>query len=47
MGTFEGTVLGEQASIYRSGLFDSVVRLSVNLVGGPAMSLGEMRKWQQ
>jgi hypothetical protein len=47
VGNFEGTVLGEQASIYRSGLFDSVVRLSVNLVGGPAMSLGEMRKWQQ
>jgi Putative MetA-pathway of phenol degradation len=47
VGTFEGTVRGEQASIYRSGLFDSVVRLSVNLVGGPAMSLGEMRKWQQ
>jgi len=47
VGTFEGTVLGEQKSIYRSGLFDSVARLSVNLVGGPAMSLGEMRKWQQ
>ena len=39
VGNFEGTVLGEQESIYRSGLFDSVVRLSVNLVGGPAMSL--------
>ena len=47
VGTFEGTVLGEQQSIYRSGLFDSLVRVSVNLVGGPAMSLGEMRKWQQ
>jgi len=47
VGSFEGTVLGEQASIYRSGLFDSVVRLSVNLVGGPAMSLSEMRNWQQ
>jgi hypothetical protein len=47
VGTFEGTVLGEHASIYRSGLFDSVVRISVNLVGGPAMFLGEMRKWQQ
>jgi hypothetical protein len=47
VGTFEGTVLGEQESIYRSGLFDSVVRISVNLVGGPAMSLGEMRRWQQ
>jgi hypothetical protein len=47
VGTFEGTVLGEQESIYRSGLFDSLVRVSVNLVGGPAMSLGEMRTWQQ
>jgi len=47
VGTFEGTVLGEQESIYRSGLFDSVVRVSVNLVGGPAMSLPEMRTWQQ
>jgi hypothetical protein len=47
VGTFEGNVLGEQMSIYRSGLFDSVVRLSVNLVGGPAMSLAELRKWQQ
>jgi hypothetical protein len=47
VGTFEGSVLGEPASIRRSGLFDSVVRVSVNLVGGPAMSLGEMRKWQQ
>ena len=47
VGDFEGTVLGEQASTHRSGLFDSVVRLSVNLVGGPAMSLAEMRKWQQ
>jgi hypothetical protein len=47
VGTFEGTVLGEQASTYRSGLFDSVVRVSVNLVGGPAMSLAEMRQWRQ
>jgi len=49
VGTFEGTVFELQRSIYRSGLFDSAVRLSVNLVGGPAMSLAEMRtrKWQQ
>ena len=43
----EGAVLGEHESIYRSGLFDSLARISVTLVGGPAMSLGEMRKWQQ
>jgi hypothetical protein len=47
VGTFEGTVLGEGTSIYRSGLFDSVLRFSVNLKGGPAMSLAEMRQWQQ
>jgi Putative MetA-pathway of phenol degradation len=47
VGTFSGTVLGEGRSIYRSGLFDSVLRVSVNLVGGPAMSLAEFRKWRQ
>jgi hypothetical protein len=47
VGTFAGTVLGEGMSIYRSGLFDSAVRFSVNLAGGPAMSLAEMRQWQQ
>jgi hypothetical protein len=47
VGTFEGDVLGEQESIYRSGLFDSVFRISVNLLGGPAMSLPQMRQWQQ
>jgi hypothetical protein len=47
VGTFEGEVLGEQRSIYRSGLFDSAVRVSTNLVGGPAMSLAEMRQWRR
>jgi outer membrane putative beta-barrel porin/alpha-amylase len=47
VGTFEGTALGEQRSIYRSGLFDSVFRFSVNLAGGPAMSLAKMRQWRQ
>jgi hypothetical protein len=49
VGTFEGRVLEEDRSIYRSGLFDSVVRVSVNLVGGEAMSLAQIRerKWRQ
>ncbi len=47
VGTFEGRVLEQERSIYRSGLFDSVVRVSVNLVGGPAMPLPEMRQWRQ
>ncbi|RPI07253.1 MAG: transporter [Actinobacteria bacterium] len=47
VGTFEGKVLEQERSIYRSGLFDSVFRVSVNLVGGPAMSLPQMRQWRQ
>jgi hypothetical protein len=47
VGTFEGNVLGEPRSIYRSGLFNSLFRLSVNLVGGPTMSGPEFMKWRQ
>lgn len=47
VGTFKGTVVGAEMSAYRSGLLDSVFRLSVNLKGAPAMELGEMRQWQQ
>jgi len=47
VGSFEGTVLEQQRSIHRSGLFDSALRVSVNLVGGPAMSFEQMRPWQQ
>jgi hypothetical protein len=47
VGTFEGEVLEQQRSIYRSGLFDSMFRVSVNLLGGPAMSLPQMRQWRQ
>ena len=47
VGTFEGRVFEEDRSIYRSGLFDSVVRVSVNLVGGKAMALPQMRQWRQ
>ncbi len=47
VGNFEGEIVGEQRSIHRSGLFDSAVRVSVNLAGGPAMSLPEMRQWRQ
>ena len=47
VGDFEGSLFGERQSTHRSGLFDPVVRVSVNLVGGPAMSLPEMRTWQQ
>jgi hypothetical protein len=47
VGNFAGKVSSVSQSVYRSGLTDSVFRFSVNLVGGPAMSLGEIRKWRQ
>jgi hypothetical protein len=47
VGHFKGTAFGAETEIYRSGLFDSVFRCSVNLKGAPAMSLSDFRKWQQ
>jgi len=47
VGTFEGSVLGTQNQIYRSGLLDLGLRFSVNLRGGPAMSAPEFVKWKQ
>jgi len=47
VGNFEGNAFGAETEIYRSGLFDSVFRFSVNLKGAPAMSLGDFSKWQQ
>ncbi len=47
VGNFEGTAFGAETSVYRSGLFDSVYRFSANLKGAPAMTLSEIRQWQQ
>lgn len=47
VGTFQGSVLGTDKQIYRSGLFDSGVRFSVNLKGGSAMPISEFVKWKQ
>jgi hypothetical protein len=47
VGNFEGKVSSVSQSVYRSGLTDSAFRFSVNLIGGPAMSLEEIRKWRQ
>jgi hypothetical protein len=47
VGTFQGSVLGTDKQIYRSGLFDSGFRLSVNLKGGPAMPISQFAKWKQ
>ena len=45
--TFQGDVLGQHTSVYRSGLLDSSFRFSVNLMGGPAMQPKDMAKWKQ
>ena len=47
VGTFSGDVLGNQRSVYRSGLLDFSARLSVNLLGGPAMQPQQFSKWKQ
>ena len=46
-GNFQGTAVGAEQHLYRSGLIDSVYRFSVNLKGGPAMAPREFIKWQQ
>jgi len=47
VGNFRGTVLGTETNVYRSGLLDSVCRVSVNLKGGPAMTVQEYSRWRQ
>jgi hypothetical protein len=47
VGKFRGTALGTETNVYRSGLLDSVYRFSVNLKGGPAMTVQEYRDWRQ
>jgi hypothetical protein len=47
VGNFEGTTMGAEKHLYRSGLLDSVYRLSVNLKGGPAMPPPKFAKWKQ
>jgi len=47
VGNFRGKVLGTETNVYRSGLLDSVYRFSVNLKGGPAMTVQEYGSWRQ
>ncbi len=47
VGNFQGTLMGAEKKLYRSGLVDSVYRLSVNLKGGPAMPPQQFVKWHQ
>lgn len=46
-GNFQGTVAGAGNQLYRSGLADSVFRVSMNLKGGPAMPAQQFVKWNQ
>ena len=47
VASFQGKVTGTEATAYRSGLLDSIYRFSVNVKGGPAMDIKDMRKWHQ
>ena len=47
VGNFRGTVVGAEANAYRSGALDSAFRLSVNLMGGPAMDVKDFLAWRQ
>jgi hypothetical protein len=47
VGNFQATVVGAPTRAYRSGLVPAVVRFSVNLKGGPAMSVKDFLAWRQ
>jgi len=47
VGNFQGTTAGAEQHLYRSGLVDSVYRVSVNLKGGSAMPAREFIQWRQ
>lgn len=47
VGNVRGSVMDAETKAYRSGLFDTAFRFSVNLTGGPAMDVAEFRKWRQ
>ncbi len=46
-GHFRGRVLGDDTRITRSGLADTRIRVSVNLLGGPAMTVPEFVKQRE
>jgi hypothetical protein len=46
-GEFHGTVSEVPRNAQRSGFLDSLVRFSVNLIGGPAMEPADFAKWRQ
>lgn len=47
IGQFRGTVLELPRHLALSGLLDASLRVSVNLLGGPAMTAWEFAHWQQ
>jgi hypothetical protein len=47
VGNFHGQVVEAETNAYRSGLMPAIVRLSVNLIGGPSMAVEEFSKWRQ
>jgi len=47
VGNFSVTLAGAEKSAHRSGLLDSSVRLSVNLLGGPTMDVQQYAQWKQ
>jgi outer membrane putative beta-barrel porin/alpha-amylase len=47
VGRFHGKVMDNDTNVYRSGLLDSTFRFTVNLKGGPAMSVKDFLSWQQ
>ncbi|HET7106983.1 MAG TPA: transporter [Candidatus Acidoferrum sp.] len=47
IGNFHGNVAGAETLAYRSGLLPLTLRFSVNLIGGPSMTVDEFRKWRQ
>ena len=46
-GDFKGTVFQAPKETSRTGFLDATARLSVNLIGGPAMSYTDFGHWQQ
>jgi hypothetical protein len=46
-GNFNGSVLGAETNVYRSGFIDSSFRVAVNLKGGQALSIRDFMKYQQ
>jgi hypothetical protein len=47
IGHFTAELNGTPEKVYRSGLYDSEYRVSVNLKGGPSMSPIEYLRWKQ